>query len=129
MPQFKTTKDIFKTPWEDELYDENWMDSNTLILPPKKTWDYSRELKVEDVDIWEVLYYEGGGLGLYASWDPYAEFYLITLRYFSVLTNSIETYYGKGAQSKVQKRCKELNIPMSVSQTWVDNEDMWLYSE
>jgi hypothetical protein len=128
MPQFKTTKNILKNPWEDELYDDNWMDSDKLILPPKKQWDYSRELKIEDVDIWEVIYYQGGGLGLYASWDPYAEFYLITLPHFAIRTNALETYYGAGAQRSVQKRCKELNIPVIVNETWVDDENMWLYA-
>jgi hypothetical protein len=128
MPQFKTTKDILKSPWEDELYNENWIDSNTLITPPKKNWDYSRELKIEDIDIWEVLYYEGGGLGLYAAWEPYAEFYLITQRYFSIRNNAIETYYGKGAQQAVQKRCKDLGIPVMTNQYWVEDKDMWLYN-
>jgi len=127
MPQFKTTANILKKPWEDEIYNDNWMDSNKLVLPPKKQWDYSRELKIEDVDVWEVLYYQGGGLGLYASWDPYAEFYLITLHNFAIRENSLETYYGKGAQSMVQKRCKELNIPVFTNEYWVEDEDMWLY--
>lgn len=127
MPQFKTTKNIFKTPWEDELYNENWMDSNKIILPPNKQWDYSRELKIEDVEIWEVLFYQGGGLGLYASWEPYAEFYLITLHNFAIRNNAIETYYGKGAQLAVKKRCKELNIFIKTQDFWVDDKDMWLY--
>lgn len=127
MPQFKTTKNILKFPWEDEIHDDNHMDSSSLILPPKKNWDYSRELKIEDIDIWEVLFYQAGGLGLYAAWDPYAEFYLITLHNFSIRENALETYYGIGAQKKVQKRCKELGIPIFTNKYWVDDEDMWLY--
>ena len=127
MPFFKTTKDIFKTPWEDELFDPNWMDSDTLILPPKKEWDYSRELQIEDVDVWEQLYYQGGGLGLYAAWEPYAEFYMITKPHFSMFSNRVETYYGKGAQKIVQKRIKELGIPAPIRDFWVEPEDMWMY--
>jgi len=127
MPFFKTTKDILKTPWEDELFNPNWMDSNTLILPPKKEWDYARELQIEDIEVWEQLYYEGGGLGVYAAWDPYAEFYMITKKYFTILNDGIETYYGENAQKMVQKRIKELNIPLETKQFWVEPEDMWMY--
>lgn len=127
MPFFKTTRDILKTPWEDELFNPNWMDSNTLILPPKKEWDYARELQIEDIEVWEQLYYEGGGLGVYAAWDPYAEFYMITKKYFTILPDGIETYYGENAQKMVQKRIKELNIPLETKQFWVEPEDMWMY--
>jgi len=129
MPIFKTTKDIFKTPWEDELFDENWMDSDKLVLPPKLNWDYARELQIEDVDIWEVIYQQGGGVGVYASWSPYAEFYLITLPFFKYRENGFETYYGPGAQEAVQIRMRELNIPFSLNEVWVENEDMWLYQK
>jgi len=90
MPQFKTTKNIFVDPWNDELFDQNWMNSESVSLPPKKDWDYKREIKIEDVDIWEVIYQQGGGLGLYASWSPYAEFYLITKG-----LQGVATFYGK----------------------------------
>lgn len=124
MPIFKTTQNIFYTPWEDELFDENWMDSNTLILPPTKVWDYSRELKIEDIDVWEVLYEGGGGFGVYAAWEPYAEFYIIKNGWQS----EIEVFYGKKASERVYKRCVELEIPVFLKKVWVEPENMWLYS-
>ena len=127
MPFFKSTKDILKSPWEDELFNPNWMDSDKLVLPPSKEWDYSRELSIEDVDIWEVLYQQGGGLAFYAAWMPYAEFYLITLPAYIHVPNRLETYYGPNAQKKVLKRAKELNINLTTYTTWVEPEDMWLY--
>ena len=129
MPTFKTTKNILTTPWEDELWDDNWMDSDKLILPPHSDWDYKRELQIEDVSVWEVIYQQGGGLGIYAAWDPYAEFYLITQHQFAVRTNAIETYYGPGAQTAVQKRIKELGVPVQAKPKWVDDDYMWLFEE
>jgi hypothetical protein len=129
MPFFKTTKNILTTPWEDELWDDNWMDSDKLVLPPKSDWDYRREMQIEDVSIWEVLYQQGGGIGIYAAWDPYAEFYLITQHHFSVRTNAIETYYGADAQKEVKKRAKELGIKLQDHTIWVEPEDMWLYQK
>ena len=130
MPFFKTTKNILVEPNRDELYDANRFDSNEVILPPSKNWDYSRELQIEDIDIWEVLSEGSGGIGIYAAWMPYAEFYMVTTGWHPSTTNDrvIETYYGTGAQEKVYKRAKELGIPISTYQTWVDDKDLWLYT-
>ena len=80
MPTFKTTENI--VTGTGEYFDENWMDSDTLVLPEREYWDYQRELKIEDINIWKVIA-EPWGIGVYAAWDPYAEFYLI--RYDKVL--------------------------------------------
>ena len=128
MPIFRSTKDILLTPWEDEIFDPNWMDSDKLILPPNKVWDYKRELRIEDVSIWEVIAERGGGCGVYASWDPYAEFYMITPGwYLKGKGHGIETYYGQGSQQLVKKRAMFFNLRLPRNNIWVDNENMWLY--
>jgi hypothetical protein len=138
MPVFKTTYNILKKYDEDELYDNNWFDSNTLVLPPKSAWDYQREMIIEDVDIWEVLYEGHGGIGIYASWSPYAEFYMITTgidqrngpRFVGnqvYWDRNIEIYYGAGAAKKVYVRCKDLKISLNIFTTWVDEDKLWLY--
>jgi hypothetical protein len=119
--RFKSTYNIFTD--FGEVFDPSWMDSDTLQLPPKKDWDYSRELTIEDVDIWEVIWEAGGGQGLYASWSPYAEFYLLSI------DGQINTLYGPNAQKELIQKIKELNLPVSVNKIWVEPEDMWLYSE
>jgi hypothetical protein len=106
MPQFRSNKDIFKDRTKNEIHNENWFDTPFLQLPPNPLWDYKRQLEVEDVDIWEVITEEGGGVGVYASWCPYAEFYMI------VNKGSIDsTYYGKGSDKYASKRLDELSIP------------------
>jgi hypothetical protein len=122
MPFFKTTVNIFIDAGEH--FDPNWMDSDKLVLPPKTDWDYQREMKIEDVDIWEMLF--EGGYGVYAAWSPYAEFYLIKPPGW-IPSLDIETFYGPGANKQVMKRMKELGIPFTPNKIWVDNEDMWLY--
>jgi hypothetical protein len=140
MPFFKSTHNILLQVDQDEVFDINWMDSDKLVLPPKKDWDYGRELQIEDINIWEVLYESSGGVGVYAAWDPYAEFYLITyglnpsnpLRFINDVGYSsklMDTYYGQGAQEQVQQRMKELRIPFNLSKIWVEPEDMWLYTK
>jgi len=134
MPFFKSTFNILKTPWEDEVFNPNWLDSDKLVLPPNPSWDYNRDMIIEDVDIWEVLYEASGGVGVYASWCPYAEFYLLTLGIKSKNQNplhaderNIETFYGQGAQRKVLSRCQTLGIPLTINDVWVDEKDLWLH--
>lgn len=136
MPIFKTTLNILKIPDHDELHNRNWMDSDKLQLPPggiddpKAAWDYNREMTIEDVDIWEVLYEASGGIGVYAAWCPYAEFYMVTTGWIpnTVCDRIIETYYGPTAQQIVYKRAAELGIPLKVQQVWVDTNDTWMYT-
>lgn len=128
MPFFKTTYNIFTKPWEDEAFDKNWMDSDKIKLPPKIDWDYSRELKISDINLWEVIYQASGGIGVYAAWDPYAEFYMITDRFCTTSNDpSITTYYGANAGKKTMQKMRQMQIPFSINKHWVDPEDMWLY--
>jgi hypothetical protein len=126
VPRFKSTQNIFND--FQEVFDPNWMDSDKIILPPSKEWDYSRELKVEDIDVWEVLIEHGGAFGLYAAWEPLAEFYLLRVGWLlESQGHGYETYYGPGAQKKVIDRLKEFGLELPTYKIWVEPEDMWLY--
>jgi hypothetical protein len=138
MSFFKSTYNILVKVDEDEVFNENWMDSEQIVAPPTKNWSYDREMQIEDVDIWEVLYEQGGGIGIYASWSPYAEFYMVTyggdfrntpriINGFPYSHRAIETYYGLNAQQKVIEKAKALNVKLTFNQIWIDPEDTWLY--
>jgi hypothetical protein len=128
MPMFKSTQNIFKDVYNDEVFNENWMDSNKLILPNNKKWDYKKDLKIEDVGIWEIIYESGGGFGVYAAYDPYAEFYMIKPSWNLIeLGFDIEIFYGKNAVDSLVERMIFFNVPFSLKKIWVENEDMWLY--
>ncbi len=121
--QFKSTRDIIKTPNLDEVFDINWMDSNKIVLPPTKYWDYKRELKIEDVQVWEVICGGFNNFGVYAAWEPYAEFYLV----HRIYPEFIETFYGPKAQEKLKEFMKKNGIPIYETEIWVEPEDMYLY--
>lgn len=144
MPIFKSTYNILLKPDGDELYDRNWMDRNKAVFPPggpddpKAQWDYSREMTVDDVDIWEVITELGGGWGVYASWLPYAEFYMITngldfnnqakiIDGFVYHHRKFETFYGPGAGQRVTAKMQEYGIPYQLNPVWVNPEDLWLH--
>jgi hypothetical protein len=125
MPFFKTTQNILKD--NGEYFNPNWMDSDELLLPPKTNWDYGREMKIEDVDIWEVIS-EVSTVGIYAAWTPYAEFYLIKPSWQQMAAGlDLETFYGPKASERLFKRAKELGITLPLNQIWVDSDQQWLY--
>jgi len=132
MAFFKTSLNIFKKPWEDELYVDNKWDNPTLAgqLPwSGGEWDYKRTLTVDDIDVWEVLYESGGHFGIYAAWSPHAEFYMIRLGYIIEQSGyGIETYYGAESGKLVYKRAKELGIDLPVFRDWVEPDKAWLYN-
>jgi len=124
MPIFRTTHNILNAPWESDIFDENWMNYDTIQTPPYKEWDYSRELQLEDISVWEVLYEGSGRIGVYAAWDPYAEFYWVTTG-----CCKMETFYGKGAQERLKKYLDEHKIAYAQNKFWVEPDDMWLYTK
>lgn len=125
MPFFKTTANIFTD--FGEYFDPNWMDSNKVVLPEKVNWDYSREMTIEDVDIWEVIH--ESGFGIYAAWSPFAEFYLIKPPYSAQNDIGIQTFYGPGANKAIADKMKQFGIRVPQSKVWVEPEDMWLYPQ
>lgn len=130
MPYFKTTHNILINRNYDELWSEEWLNHNHLTLPPFEKWDYKRQLTIEDVDIWEVLYEAGGGFGVYASWNPYAEFYMIVPDWQMIENGiGIEIFYGKNAQNSLKERLNQYRIPYQSNKIWVEPEDMWLYTD
>lgn len=125
MPLFRSNQDIFKTGGE-EVSESSWFTGNKIHIPKTGKWDYNRELTVDDVDIWEALYEDNWGMGIYAAHQPYAEFYMI--KYVDVAGATIaDTFYGAGSQDKVIKFMVENNIPFGTHKVWVDDEDLWLY--
>lgn len=129
MPVFRTTYNILKTPWEEELFESKWMNDHTPHIPPTYDWDYQREIRIEDVDIWEEIYYQSGGIGLYAAWCPYAEFYMITGQWVVDNPSRLETFYGPGAMKRAYEKAVKLGMPVNINKVWVEDTDLWLYKE
>jgi hypothetical protein len=131
MPQYRTTADIFTNLERNEIYDDPNFDPERTPIPPLKEWDYKRELKLEDVDIWEVISEASGGKGLYASHLPYAEFYLLTTGLDTAVEFRkpfFETFYGQGAQYKAAKAAKCIGLKISFSDIWIPPEEAWLFN-
>ena len=117
MPFYKTTQNIFVD--NEEHFDQNWLDSDKLIMPKKEEWTYDRELVITDIDLWEVLY--EGNFGVYAAYSPHAEFYMI-FPFYWMKGYEVETFYGKQAAGQCQDRCKELDIELPTHDYWLDDD-------
>jgi len=125
MPLYRSTQDILKGG--EEVTESSWFNHEyKMHIPTTKKWDYGRALKPEDIDIWETIYEDSWGLGIYAAYQPYAEYYLI--KYVNYQGTSIlDTFYGQGAQDQIIKFMVEHDIPVSTNKVWVDDDELWLY--
>jgi hypothetical protein len=116
MPQFKTNQNIFKD-FGDEVWNDNNMDSDKIMLPPSPDWSYDRIMEIEDVEVWEVIIERGGGTAVYAAWCPYAEFYMVRHSW----GEELEVFYGRFVQPQVLERIDELKIEISATLTMVSH--------
>lgn len=67
-------------------------------LPPTYNWNGLRPLRVEDVDIWQVITETSNGIGVYCAWCPYDELYIITNQ-----GNILYEFYGFGANEAAEQ--------------------------
>ena len=105
MPVFRTTDQIFKG---GIVFEENWLDApeGQFDYPtPDGFWFSKKEIRVEDVDFWEVIKESGGGNGIYAAYQPYAEIYLV--RHNETI---VEVFSGKGANLRAEQFCARMGI-------------------
>jgi hypothetical protein len=125
---FKTTEQILNSPWEDI---EPLIKNQTLSwdkLPPQIYWDYNKDLTIDDIKLWETIYYDGGGIGIYAAWSPDAEFYVIVHNLYANLPNGYKTFYGAGAGNQVKQQALEYGIDLEINKVWVEKDQLWLHT-
>lgn len=80
MPRWKSTPQILALKNDGEHFDENWMNFDRIsqYAPPIIEWNADRPMRVEDVDLWEVITEMSGPIGVYAAYMPYGELYIVT---------------------------------------------------
>lgn len=80
MPRWKVTEQILNLSKDGEFFDENWMNYDRIwqYAPEPIPWDAPRPIRFEDVDLWEVISEASGPIGVYAAYQPYAEYYVVT---------------------------------------------------
>ena len=107
----KTTKEILNNPWGEIIKEEEYPNRTPAKL-------LNEELSFDDVELWEELYYSPGTIGVYASWKPYSEFYIISHN-LHLQKNYIEIFNDENAIENVIQRCKNYGIDLDVSTKYV----------
>ena len=79
---------------------------------------------IKNVKTWEQIYYKKNYISVYASWNPYVEYYIITLNLFLNSQNSYEEYYGLSSKDDVVSRCKMLGINLDEKFIFVEDIDL-----
>lgn len=102
----KTLQNILNNPWSEIVQQETWP-----TRTPMK-WLEARDMEINDVDLWEEIFYQSGAIGVYASWQPYEEFYII-VHNLHLHRNFFEIFVGPTAADLVVERCKLFGITLS----------------
>lgn len=119
MPRWKATEQILNLSKDGEVFDENWMNYDSIYqyMPPHPEWKEERPIKFEDVDIWEVIFEWSGLSGVYAAWCPYAHYFIVTDRW-----TIIKEFWGIQGEKDLQKYLTEIGVPFSTNKIWVDED-------
>jgi hypothetical protein len=112
MSIYKSTKHIISNPYEkmpanlDSRFGYYRVDTKVI-----------NSFNIDEVKMWEQIYYEPGFVGVYAAYDPYVEFYMITYNIFIDRPLGIETFFGNDAVEKVIDKTKKLGINLKIYTT------------
>ena len=107
MPVFKNTLDILTNPWSYQFDQENVSSSQ---LPNTYNWTSDVEITVDDVVLWEQLFYEPGNVGIYVAYKPYTDLYVITYNLFFETAQKFEIFVGKHATQACYDKAASLGI-------------------
>jgi hypothetical protein len=114
MTIFKSTQQVLLTTF-DSMSTEG---HSGKTIPP--AWRSERPIEFDDIVTWEQIYGKNG-LGVYAAWSPYAEFYIIVHAPFLNSSFGIEQFRGDNSLKLLLNRLGELEIELPVRQYWKNN--------
>ena len=108
MPRWKVTEQIVNLSKDGEFFDENWMNYDSIFqyAPEPIPWDAPRPIRFDDVDLWEVITEMSGPIGVYAAYQPYAEYYVVTSGW-----RVIAEFGGYMANERLEQYLAANNIP------------------
>ena len=113
MATFKNTLDILTNPWNDDFSQRN---ISARTVPTTSSWSTNNSICIDDIILWEQLYYEPGNIGIYVAFNPYAEFYLITYNLFFDTEFKFEEFSGDNAAQECYDRAAELGLRLEYTQ-------------
>jgi len=100
MPSYKSNLNIF---FNNQYLKDPWTMSFT-----------NEEIDYTEVDVWEILHEvknsnDGIDLGIYASFDPFGELYMITDK------TKVVTFFGENAINEIESYLKDHNYDFELN--------------
>jgi hypothetical protein len=81
-------------------------DKVSQYAPPIIKWNSKRDIRFEEIDLWEVITEMTGPIGVYAAYMPYAEYYIVTNR-----RKIVAEFVGWNANKRLEEYLIQNNIP------------------
>jgi hypothetical protein len=108
LPRWKATEQILHLNKDGEYFDDNWMNFDRIsqYAPPIIEWTGDRPMRVEDVDLWEVITEMSGPVGVYGAYMPFGELYVVTSGW-----RIVAEFSGWNANARLEAFLIENNIP------------------
>ena len=116
----RSLQSIKNNIWGEPL-DGDFIPNTSSPVPSYDDWDYSQCVDIKDIKLWEQLYHDPGNIGLFVSWKPYIECYILVYYPFINSAEGIIMYYGNDACYDVSVIMKELSINFEVSKISLPN--------
>lgn len=106
----------------EQILSNSWNESKNEVFPSRTParWLETTALELDDIKLWEQLFYQPGLIGVYVSWEPYEEFYII-VHLLHLDKRFIEIFYGIDAVDCVLDRCKNFNIILPSNEVFIDS--------
>ena len=120
---FKTTEQILNEPCQPSFLNVVLPAIKFEVAPPSVPLDSSKEIELADIKLWELVYYKGLHIGIWAAWNPRAEFYIVTYNMFLDIPQGTQIFSGPDAKRQIWKLAKELNVTLPINKVWVDNAE------
>jgi hypothetical protein len=120
---FKTTEQILNEPWERSFLNMVLPAIKFEVAPPAVPLDNLKEPELADIKLWELIYYKGAHVGIWAAWNPRVEFYIVTYNLFLDIPQGIQVFSGPDAKRQIWKLAKELNVTLPINKIWVETAD------
>jgi len=124
MLTLKTTEEIFKNAGRGVTI------TTLADAPAKEHLSNDKFIPlVDNVKLWEQIFYKKNYAGIYAAWSPYVEFYILVYEPLLGTDFSYESFFGKTGVVDLLRKAKKIKIDLKETSIWVDEIDADNFNE
>lgn len=97
--------------YTNEIFSNNWrLDDDYRLSGIPEIQSNKKVKSISDVDVWKILYYEPGNVGVYRAHDPDCELLIIVHELFIEDRETIEVYHVSSQFKEIIDRLDSLGI-------------------